>query len=158
MPRVGFTGDVEVEFGVFRVTFEEELEEGVDVFGCVDGVGDFFVVAVGEADVDGLDERCMSIGVRRHTCILVVRLTWSRKMTLASLFHEDGLLTVALPVGATRQGPSSMKRPVRDEQPGPPLSHRMTGSLAGSRRLSKNQKKNCLVYESSQSRLRHKRV
>lgn len=35
-------------------------------------------------------------------------------------------------------GPSSRKRPVRDEQPGPPLSQRTTGSLTGSLRDSKN--------------------
>lgn len=35
-------------------------------------------------------------------------------------------------------GPSSRKRPVREEQPGPPFSHRTTGSFLGSFRDSKN--------------------
>ena len=35
-------------------------------------------------------------------------------------------------------GPSSKKSPVSDEQPGPPLSQRTTGSFLGSFRDSKN--------------------
>lgn len=35
-------------------------------------------------------------------------------------------------------GPSSRKSPVSDEQPGPPLSHKTTGSVFGSFLDSKN--------------------
>lgn len=35
-------------------------------------------------------------------------------------------------------GPSSRNNPVRDEHPGPPLSHKITGSFFGSLRDSKN--------------------
>jgi hypothetical protein len=47
------------------------------------------------------------------------------------------------------EGPNSMKRPVREEQPGPPLSQRTTGSFLGSLRDSKNP--NELVYQIAQS-------
>lgn len=35
-------------------------------------------------------------------------------------------------------GPSSKKRPVKDEHPGPPFNQRTTGSVLGSFRDSKN--------------------
>ena len=62
---------------------------------------------------------------------------WSRKMTEALLFHEYGLFLIfwSLVMDA---GPSSMNRPVSEEQPGPPLSQRTTGSFLGSLRDSKN--------------------
>lgn len=80
----------------------------------------------------------------------------SRKNMLALLVHEWGLISVSVAfLGPSRmvQGPSSMKRPISDAQPGPPagqshvrqqrhqapspLIHITTGSLAGSLRLSK---------------------
>ena len=62
----------------------------------------------------------------------------------ALLVHEWGLLTVPFPWLLTRQGPSSMSRPVIELHPGPPLSHMMTSSLTGSFRASNHQKKRCL--------------
>jgi hypothetical protein len=76
-------------------------------------------------------------------------------MTLALLFHEYGLKT-RLVFSSMREGPSSRKSPVSDEQPGPPLSLEVvskkaddcygqetyqstTGSFLGSLRDSKNQ-------------------
>ena len=61
---------------------------------------------------------------------------------LALLFQLQGFSeTVTWPCASgfcTLQGPSSMTRPVKLEQPGPPLSQSTTGSLAGSFLLSKN--------------------
>jgi hypothetical protein len=72
---------------------------------------------------------------------------WSRKMTEALEFHEYGLSTVCI-LALMEAGPSSMKRPVKEEHPGPPLSQRTTGSFLGSFRDSKNQKKKCLSSSS----------
>jgi hypothetical protein len=58
-------------------------------------------------------------------------------MTDALAFQEYGLLW-SLRFLSIDEGPSSRKRPVRDEHPGPPLSHRTTGSFLGSFRDSKN--------------------
>lgn len=58
-------------------------------------------------------------------------------MTEALLFQEDGLY-LTLTLSSMEDGPSSKKSPVREEQPGPPLSQRTTGSFLGSFRDSKN--------------------
>lgn len=58
-------------------------------------------------------------------------------MTEALLFHALGLY-FSLTLSSMEEGPSSKKSPVRDEQPGPPLSQRTTGSFLGSLRDSKN--------------------
>lgn len=62
---------------------------------------------------------------------------WSRKMTEALLFQAWGLCTISS-FSLMDDGPSSRKRPVSEEQPGPPLSQRTTGSFSGSLRDSKN--------------------
>ena len=59
------------------------------------------------------------------------------KMTDAFEFHEKSL-NLTLPSLVTAEGPSSMKRPIRDEQPGPPFNQSTTGSFLGSLRDSKN--------------------
>lgn len=64
----------------------------------------------------------------------------STKKTLAFSFHEYGFGLVSLTdlgLSFTVHGPSSMKRPMDDEQPGPPLIHMMTGSFLGLLRDSK---------------------
>lgn len=48
-----------------------------------------------------------------------------------------GYMRRALTAERDHARPSSKKRPVLDEHPGPPLSHRTRGSLAGSLRDSK---------------------
>lgn len=58
-------------------------------------------------------------------------------MTEALLFHALGLY-LSLTLSSIDEGPSSKKRPVREEHPGPPLSQRTTGSFFGSLRDSKN--------------------
>lgn len=45
--------------------------------------------------------------------------------------------------------PSSINKPVMDEQPGPPLSQSTNGSVSGLLRDSKNQKKKCLSLAGS---------
>lgn len=45
--------------------------------------------------------------------------------------------------------PNSMNKPVKEEQPGPPLSQRTSGSSWGLLRDSKNQKKKCLSSSTS---------
>ena len=70
-------------------------------------------------------------------------------MTEAFEFHEDGLY-LTLPSLVIDDGPSSRKRPVSDEHPGPPLSQRTTGSFLGSFRDSKNPRHisiEVLIYE-----------
>ena len=47
-----------------------------------------------------------------------------------TLFHEYGLITV-LRSCVTRQGPSSWNNPIRESEPGPPLSQIDSGSSAG---------------------------
>jgi hypothetical protein len=46
-------------------------------------------------------------------------------------------------------GPSSSKSPIRESEPGPPFSHRVTGSVDGFDLDSKNQKNVCDVGEMS---------
>lgn len=58
-------------------------------------------------------------------------------MTEALAFHEYGLYLTLMSLSMD-DGPSSMNRPVKDEQPGPPFSQRTTGSFSGSLRDSKN--------------------
>ena len=62
---------------------------------------------------------------------------WSRKMTEALEFHEYGLWTI-LRFSSMEAGPNSRNSPVRELHPGPPFSHRTTGSFFGSFRDSKN--------------------
>ena len=64
---------------------------------------------------------------------------WSRKMTEALAFHEYGLLC-SLRFLSIEEGPSSRKRPVKEEHPGPPFNQRTTGSFLGSFLDSKNPK------------------
>jgi hypothetical protein len=58
-------------------------------------------------------------------------------MTEALEFHEYGLY-LTFKFSSMEEGPNSRKRPVREEQPGPPFNHRTTGSFFGSLRDSKN--------------------
>lgn len=44
--------------------------------------------------------------------------------------HEYSLIWRLTPPVVVQSGPLSEKAPSRDEQPGPPLNHRMTGSFA----------------------------
>lgn len=55
-------------------------------------------------------------------------------------FHEYGLM-YEVKFFAIMHGPSSPNRPISLSEPGPPLSHKVMGSVAGERLLSKNQKK-----------------
>lgn len=57
----------------------------------------------------------------------------------AFTFQEYGLVAVADPSALTVHGPFSPKRATSDEQPGPPVIHSTTGSVAGLLRDSKNQ-------------------
>lgn len=75
---------------------------------------------------------------------------WSTNRRLAFLFHPYLLAVVPSPCLLTRQGPSSINSPRRDEPPGPPLSHKRSGSVAGSDALSKYQKKRCFGPMSNQ--------
>lgn len=58
-------------------------------------------------------------------------------MTEALRFQDQGFWTTSSFLLMVA-GPSSKKSPVREEQPGPPLSQRTTGSFSGSLRDSKN--------------------
>ena len=62
---------------------------------------------------------------------------WSRNMTLALEFQLYGF-GLTLRSSSMAAGPSSRNKPVREEQPGPPLIQRTTGSFWGSLRDSKN--------------------
>lgn len=53
-------------------------------------------------------------------------------------FQPYLLYVVFLPSSAMLHGPSSNRRPVEELQPGPPLSHRMSGASSGEVRDSKN--------------------
>jgi hypothetical protein len=61
-------------------------------------------------------------------------------MTVALAFQEYTFSRVDLPSGATEQGPFSLSRASTEEQPGPPVSHSTTGSVATLWRDSKSQK------------------
>lgn len=63
---------------------------------------------------------------------------WSRKMILALEFQLYGLCVVELPSFSMVHGPSSNRRPAEELHPGPPLSHRTSGSFSGEERDSKN--------------------
>lgn len=59
---------------------------------------------------------------------------------LASAFQEYGFHTVPLVdlfCVSMLQGPSSMSRPMEDEQPGPPLIHIMTSSARNRGQLNR---------------------
>lgn len=68
--------------------------------------------------------------------LVIVPAGWSIHMTLALLFQEKGLGLVK-PSRVMVQGPFSVKSASSDEQPGPPVSHTISGSLDGSLLLSK---------------------
>ena len=59
--------------------------------------------------------------------------------TMFAILFQAYLLTESEPSAAARNGPCSLRKPVRPEQPGPPLVQSTSGSLAGSRWLSTNQ-------------------
>ena len=61
----------------------------------------------------------------------------SRNRKLASFDHEYGF-AMTLPPAPMMTGPNSVKKPIREEAPGPPFSHRTSGSACGSRSLSTN--------------------
>jgi hypothetical protein len=55
---------------------------------------------------------------------------------VALVFHEYLLVMVAVPSALTVHGPFSPKSATSLEQPGPPVIHRTTGSVAGALRDS----------------------
>lgn len=53
-----------------------------------------------------------------------------RYITWAFLFHAYGLIYILSDWGGNMKGPFSEVNPIIEEQPGPPLSHRIKGSLS----------------------------
>ncbi len=73
------------------------------------------------------------------------RHTYSTAITVALLFQPCGLTRIPF-AESTKHEPSSVKSPMpTDAAPGPPLIHRMTGSVEASFRLSDTQKNRCFL-------------
>lgn len=70
--------------------------------------------------------------------ISVVILIGDSIRPVLTLFHEKTFSKSVFPSGLTLNGPSSVKNPLSELQPGPPFNQRMSGSFCGSRCDSTN--------------------